>query len=96
MSCISKRTMSFILIVRITGNSYINAMYDAVQVQNQRIRIFSGRTKHERMHDSTAEHIDILSNCLKKDWDSGREVMNAHLLRSKDATFDILLKHVNI
>lgn len=77
--------------IRITGNIYLSAMYDAIQAQNQRIRILSGKSKQERLSISTDEHIAILKNCLKKDWEHAAKIMEAHLTRSKDATFEILL-----
>lgn len=83
------------LIVRNTGNIYLNSMYDLIQAQNHRLRILAGKAKQERMQMSTSEHIAILTNCLKKDWDQAAEVMEAHLHRSKDATFEVLLKYVS-
>lgn len=78
-------------IVAAIPNRFLRQTYDMIQTQNRRFRIMTGQVSQTRLEAIMQEHLRIITACLKKDWDLAAEEMRAHLIASKNATFDLLL-----
>lgn len=79
-------------IIHTIPNSYVHQTYRLIQAQNSRFRALSGNILETRKADTHKEHIDILTNCLKKDWVGASNAMKQHLLRAKSSSFDMILE----
>lgn len=77
------------LILMSCNNSYLIQMMNNIYVQNQRIRVLSARLNN-RIKVSANEHLDIISNLLKRDADKAAEAMRKHIVSSKNVAFQII------
>ena len=84
------------LIVNNIPKPYLRQCYDIISAQTKRSRVFTGAYKKERLAESNKEHIVILEECLKNDWEAAAEAMKRHLLTSKNLTLSILLENDKI
>lgn len=73
-------------------NHYLFTTYDRIHNQNLRFRVLTGRESIRRLEATHNEHLAIVRACLKKEWDEAALAMEHHLLLSKNATFDLLLR----
>lgn len=73
-------------------NIYIQQCYNITRIQNRRFRILSGVCGQQRLEETYREHLDIIKACLQKDWDAGATAMYKHLMKSKNTTFEYLIK----
>lgn len=80
-------------LISAAGNQFLQKTYQSIQSQNRRLRFFAHRLESGRMGDSYAEHIAIITACLKHDWEEAAQNMRVHLNRSKDSTFHLFLKN---
>lgn len=78
-------------VIHAMDNRYLWQSYDWIHDQNLRFRVMTGQASSLRLEDTTREHIRILTACLKQDWRKAAAEMEAHLLASKNATFDLIL-----
>lgn len=78
-------------IVEAIQNPYLLRTYDWIHNQNLRFRVMTGQYVDYRLEQTTAEHLKILTACLKHDWELAAKEMETHLLASKNATFDLIL-----
>jgi DNA-binding GntR family transcriptional regulator len=81
------------LIINTVPNHYLHQYYDIIRIQNNRLRILSGRADKQRLIASSNEHIKIIRYCLQKDWNAAAEAMEEHLLKAKESSFDLTLKN---
>lgn len=78
-------------IVSAANNIYLRNNYELLHNQNLRFRILTGKRSVQRLEQTCAEHIEILKACIKKDWNTAAQAMEAHLIQSKECTFELLL-----
>lgn len=78
-------------IIGAVPNRYLLQTYECIHNQNLRFRVMTGHVNDKRLEDTSAEHLRILTACLKQDWELAAREMEEHLLASKNATFDLLL-----
>lgn len=83
-------------IVSALQNPYLLRTYDWIHNQNLRFRVMTGQYDDMRLEKTMQEHLRILTACLKRDWQGAAQEMEAHLLASKNATFDLILNHKNL
>ncbi|HBF65733.1 GntR family transcriptional regulator [Anaerotignum propionicum] len=80
-----------VAIVEAIQNPYLLKTYDWIHNQNLRFRVMTGQFVDSRLEKTNEEHLRILIACLKHDWALAAKEMEAHLLASKNATFDLAL-----
>ena len=78
-------------IVNAIQNRFLLQTYADIHNQNLRFRVMTGKIQDNRLSETRKEHLSIVKACLKKDWELAAQELCAHLKRSKDATFDLLL-----
>lgn len=83
-------------IVQTIQNPYLLKTYDWIHNQNLRFRVMTGQLVDYRLEQTTQEHLKIVTACLKHDWELAAKEMEAHLLASKNATFDLVLRNKNL
>lgn len=71
---------------------FINS-YATIEGQITRTRYLTGSTSHNRLLDTTKEHLAIVKAAMKEDWREAADAMKVHLARSKESYFNYLLKH---
>lgn len=84
------------MFVEASENIYLISMYDQIASQNRRLRILSGGGINDRLIRTMEEHGKIIENCLAQDWESASEQMREHLLHSRKASFDVVLKDYDL
>lgn len=77
------------------SNRYIQENFRTINTQNQRIRVITGQCSAKRLNETRLEHLEVLTACLKRDWEDSAKKLYNHLLQSKNATFDLLLRKQN-
>ncbi|RGX55790.1 MULTISPECIES: GntR family transcriptional regulator [Anaerotruncus] len=82
-------------IVGAMPNRFLLNTYEGIHTQNLRFRVMTGQEQAERIENTVSEHIAIAKACLKKDWALAAGELRRHLIQSKNATFDLLLKNQN-
>lgn len=82
-------------IVEVVQNPYLLRTYDWIHNQNLRFRVMTGQYDDMRLEKTMQEHLNILTSCLKHDWQGAAREMETHLLASKNATFDLILHGKN-
>jgi DNA-binding GntR family transcriptional regulator len=82
-------------IIRATGNRYLLQSYEWIHDQNLRFRVMTGQDSEQRLAITTQEHMKILTACLQQDWQIAAKAMEEHLLSSKRATFDLVLRQMD-
>lgn len=80
------------LLVSVVPNLYIARSYEQIINQNTRFRVMTGHRTRQRLEMTNAEHLSILTSCMKRDWDAAAVSMRKHLAAAKDAAFDLLLE----
>nr|WP_319487186.1 GntR family transcriptional regulator [uncultured Caproiciproducens sp.] len=80
------------IFITATQNKYIIQIYDNIQVQNNRIRILSGR-KESRLSQSTQEHIKIIDAVLADNYEEAAGLIKTHLQVAKNAAFSLVLSN---
>ncbi len=80
-----------VAIVEAIQNPYLLKTYDWIHNQNLRFRVMTGQFVDLRLERTNQEHLRIVTACLKHDWELAAKEMEAHLLASKNATFDLVL-----
>ncbi len=81
------------MIVNNIPNPFIKQCYAITSAQIKRSRVFTGSYKQGRLAESNREHILILEECLKNNWEAAAEAMRKHLITSKNITLGILLEN---
>ena len=79
-----------IWIVNSCPNTYFKNSYVAIHNQNLRYRTLSGIRSREKAVDEQSDHLQILSECLKGNWEQASEFMRQHILNSKETSFRLL------
>lgn len=77
-------------IVNSCPNAYFRNSYIAIHNQNLRYRTLSGIRSREKAADEQHDHLEILSQCLKENWDEAAKAMYQHILNSKETSFRLL------
>lgn len=80
-------------IVETIQNPYLLKTYDWIHNQNLRFRVLTGQFVDLRLERTNQEHLKIVTACLKHNWELAAKEMEAHLLASKNATFDLVLSN---
>lgn len=80
-----------IFILSAYDNDYMNKIMNEIRVQNQRIRIISGRLE-ECSHDSSKEHLKIIQSLLDEKPEEALKFMKEHILKSKKRTMKVIQK----
>lgn len=75
-----------------SSNRYIYHTYRQLQAQNSRFRKLTGNLLNNRYEIGREEHLEILRWCLKKEWNEAANVVEQHLIGSKNACLDIILE----
>lgn len=78
-------------IVSAMPNRFLRGTYEQILTHNRRFRVMTGQVSGARLNATMEEHLGIVKACLRKDWESAAEAMRAHLIASKNSTFDLLL-----
>lgn len=78
-------------VINTMPNRYLRQTYDWIHNQNLRFRVMTGQVNDTRLAETAAEHLRILTACLKQEWKLAAKEMEEHLIASKNATFDLLL-----
>lgn len=73
-------------------NLYIAQSYQQITNQNTRFRVLTGHRTEKRLAETNAEHVAIITACMKRDWPQASEAMRQHLNTAKAAAFDLLLE----
>jgi DNA-binding GntR family transcriptional regulator len=81
------------MIINAVPNQYLHQYYDIIRIQNNRLRILSGRADGQRLIDSSNEHIKIIKFCLQKDWTAASIAMQEHLEKAKESSFNFILEN---
>ena len=50
----------------------------------------TGNVSNNRLEETFKEHVDIIVNCLQKDWNAAAEKLLLHLDESKKSTFKLV------
>lgn len=79
-------------IISALPNRFLRQTYELIRTQNLRFRVMTGQCSQSRLQETMTEHLDIIKACIRKDWDAAAECMRTHLIASKNATFDLLLR----
>ena len=74
-------------------NQYLMDTYENISNMNQRLRVLSGSHVKNRIADTFAEHMQIISSCLEKNWEKAADAMTAHLEKSRIATFQMIAEN---
>lgn len=86
------------LIMNAVPNTYIRSHHamvdDQIRRLRTRLRILTGVT-HQRLEQSQQEHLNIVSACLKKDWETAEAALQLHLKHSNDSVFELFLSQVS-
>lgn len=78
------------LIVHLCSNKYLISCYDSINAQNLRLRVLSGHQNRARLIATQEEHMDILRQIVKKDYDKAADAIEKHLSASKEAAYRVL------
>ena len=78
------------LIVNACPNIYLRQNYELIQTQSERFRYMTGNVSNNRLEETFKEHVDIIVNCLQKDWNAAAEKLLHHLDESKKSTFKLV------
>ena len=78
------------LIVNACPNIYLRQNYELIQTQSERFRYMTGNVSNNRLEETFKEHVDIIVNCLQKDWNAAAEKLLLHLDESKKSTFKLV------
>jgi len=79
------------LIVQVCQNQYFIQCYKNMGAQNARPRILSGNINKDRLEKTQEEHIHITNEIVKRNYKKAAEALEAHLLTSKEAAFNVIL-----
>lgn len=74
-------------IVNISKNSYIINLMNDIRVQNQRIRIITGKS-HD-FNNSINEHIEIIDSILNKNYTEAEQLMKKHIELATNRTLNV-------
>lgn len=74
-------------IVNISKNSYIINLMNDIRVQNQRIRIITGKS-HD-FNNSVNEHIEIIDSILNKNYAEAEQLMKKHIELATNRTLNV-------
>ncbi len=77
-------------IVNSCPNIFIQHNYDLIRTQTERLRYMTGTVIDHRLHDTFQEHIGIIQECLKSNWQAAADKMSLHLEESKRASFQLI------
>ena len=67
---------------------------DQIRRLRIRLRILTGVTQ-QRLVQSQQEHLNILSACLKKDWEEAEQALRIHLKHSNDSVIELFLSQLS-
>jgi DNA-binding GntR family transcriptional regulator len=76
------------LIVDASKNTFLIDAYRSVYIQNVRLRIINGNFGNDRLTKSQKEHLEITKWCLKGKWDKAADLMNEHLMISREISYN--------
>jgi DNA-binding GntR family transcriptional regulator len=62
-----------------------------MSAQNTRLRILSGSLNKDRLEKTQVEHIEIANEIIKRNYKKAAATLEAHLMASKDAAFNVIL-----
>lgn len=79
------------MIINSVPNQYIQRYYDTIRIQNNRLRILSGRADGKRIIASSNEHLAIIRFCLQKEYEKASFSMRDHLAKAKESAFSLIL-----
>lgn len=79
------------LIVQSSQNRYFIQCYKNMGAQNSRLRILSGNLNKDRLEKTQEEHIQITNEIIKRNYKKAADTLEAHLMASKEAAFNVLL-----
>lgn len=79
-------------IVHAMPNRFLLQAYDMIHTQNLRFRMLTGHIHQRRLEETQHEHMEIITACLHGEWDTAGTAMREHLVRSKAATFNLLIQ----
>lgn len=79
------------LIVCSSENPYFIQCYKNMSAQNTRLRILSGNLNKDRLEKTQIEHIEIANEIIKRNYKKAADTLEAHLMASKDAAFNVIL-----
>lgn len=79
------------LIVQSSQNQYFIQCYKNIGAQNSRLRILSGNLNKDRLEKTQLEHIEITNEIIKRNYKNAADTLEAHLLASKEAAFNVIL-----
>lgn len=82
------------MIMDLCPNVYIHTNYQLIQTQSERFRFMTGNVSNNRLVETFKEHNEIISACLRKDWDLAVEKLLYHLEESKKATFRLVFESI--
>lgn len=86
------------LIIDAVPNTYIRSHHmmvdDQIRRLRIRLRILTGVTQ-QRLVQSQQEHLNILSACLKKDWEEAEQALRIHLKHSNDSVIELFLSQLS-
>jgi DNA-binding GntR family transcriptional regulator len=74
-------------------NPFLLDTYENISNLNRRIRLLSGAHSENRIADTFAEHMKIISACQKKDWEAAANAMTEHLEQSRVVSFQMLAEN---
>lgn len=80
-----------LLLMSVVPNEYIQQSYRQIVDQNTRFRVMTGHRTAQRLEETNQEHLQILTACLKKDWEQAAQAMQMHLKIAKAAAFDCMM-----
>lgn len=79
------------LIVQSSHNRYFIQCYKNMGAQNSRLRILSGNLNKDRLEKTQEEHIQITNEIIKRNYKKAADTLEAHLMASKEAAFNVIL-----
>lgn len=79
------------LIVQSSQNRYFIQCYKNMGAQNSRLRILSGNLNKDRLEKTQEEHIQITNEIIKRNYKKAADTLEAHLMASKEAAFNVIL-----
>jgi DNA-binding GntR family transcriptional regulator len=81
------------MVVDAMPNRYLRGAWYGIRDTNMRFRVMCGKYGlDDRIEDTYAEHRAILTACMAGEWNSAAQAMAHHLEKSRDATFDRLIR----
>ena len=78
------------MFINATKNRYLIRFYSTVKDQVMRYRVLSALD--ERLTETDREHLEVVWQCLRGNWQAAAEAMRAHIENSKIAILDYVMK----